>query len=167
MMSSGVHFSLSELPERYRAQVAGKLSPRKEAPVVRRKRKVSAPIRMAKRKCGMNSTEEKFNRDVLLGIGKYEAITLHLSGGNYTPDFVFTDPNDGEVCLVEVKGSYRLPSMGRSVFAFKQACAEFPMFRFLFAELGKDGRTWTIGSYRGGEEVTTVNGTAERLHSMK
>lgn len=163
-MGRDLHFSLDSLPARYREQAARKLMPQ---PKPEQKKRVVSPIRVKKDSSGMNKTEAKFNREVLLGLGKYEAITFHLSGGAYTPDFYFVDPETKEVCFIEVKGSYRLGSQGRSVFAFKQASAEYPQFRFMFAKLADDGRTWTIGTYRGDKEISCVSGTAQELHAMK
>jgi len=55
----------------------------------------------------------------------YEPITLHLMGGRYTPDFVFVFEN-GEVFLVEVKGSWQAYQSGRSSKrSLKQAAEEF------------------------------------------
>ena len=120
---------------------------------------LSSPVRMKSRpSSGMNSTEDRFNRDVLGGLGKYEAMTFNLPGGKYTPDFAFF--TGGSVVFCEVKGSYRLPSHGRSVFAFRSACAEYAGFLFCFAELMKDG-AWKVGFYRGGREIcSTVGGPA-------
>lgn len=171
-------FSLSDLPARFREQVVSKIYPETKRPAAlagakpkserkRKAKRTTAPIRMKKCAGGMNKTEAQFNRDILLGKGRYEVLTLHLAGGDYTPDFFFVNPEDGEICLFEIKGSYRLPTHGRSVFAFKQACKDYPMFRFMFAELSADGRTWTIGSYKDGMEVGVVRGTAAELHEMK
>lgn len=210
-MGSGVHFSLDQLPERYRAQVSramsapnwshvasvrphndgGKPQDRRDDKRGDDKRgndkrgndkcgndkcgggkhrhgkgggKCRAPINLPRSAAeGPNKTEERFNREMLLGRGKYEALTLHLPGGvKYTPDFVFE--NEGKVYLAEVKGNYRLPTHGRSVMAFKIACSEFPMFGFVFAELCGDGRTWKVGVYEGGLLKHTAEGTAQELH---
>lgn len=186
-MGCGFHFSLDQLPERYRAQVVrdtlglgGGQAPsggQAEGGGVRKpgnpgkpgKRAKSgrcrAPVCLPRAAAGPNRTEARFNRDVLLGRGKYEAITLRLpSGVKYTPDFVFE--YGGKVYLAEVKGGYRLPTHGRSVMAFKVACSEFPMFRFVFAELRNGGRTWRVGVYEGGTLVHTEEGTAQELHGM-
>ena len=186
-MGSGVHFSLDQLPERYRAQVARSalvggyhqsMRPHNEERAANGgdgrgdggvrggdgKGRARAPVRLP-RAAGRapNKTEERFNREMLLGRGKYEGLTLHLpSGVKYTPDFVFED--DGKVYLAEVKGGYHLPTHGRSVMAFKIACAEFPMFGFVFAELCRDGRTWKVGVYEGGLLKHTAEGTALELH---
>lgn len=186
-MGSGVHFSLDQLPERYRAQVArsalvggyhqsvrphgdgrtadnGACAGKDGQGHGKDKGKTRAPVRLP-RSAGRvpNKTEERFNREMLLGCGKYEGLTLHLpSGVRYTPDFVFED--DGKVYLAEVKGGYHLPTHGRSVMAFKIACAEFPMFGFVFAELCRDGRTWKVGVYEGGLLKHTAEGTALQLH---
>lgn len=189
-MGRGVHFSLDQLPERYRAQVmratparggdaarAEKLdsvddatTASQNAPKTAHKgfshikgKKSPSPIRLPRSKYkGPNKTEAQFNADFLFGDGKYEALTLHLpSGVKYTPDWLFED--DGDVYLVEVKGGYHLPTMGRSVMAFKIACEQFPMFGFIFAELCKDGRTWKVGIYKGGVLIKSVRGTAKEL----
>ena len=184
-MERGVRFSLSDLPERYRVQAIRQLSPKSvAAPAEGQERQqqpaaenapqpkkgksapLRAPVRMKKAEDGPNKTEAQFNREMLHGIGKYEAVTLHLPGGvKYTPDFLFE--RDGDTFLVEVKGSYRLPTHGRSVAAFKSACAQFPMFVFLFAELGKDGKTWTVGRYQDGRETGVVRGTANDLQEVE
>ena len=120
-MPSGVHFSLDSLPERYRVQVAEKLAPsvserdvgaksvEKSSRKVVRRKKVCSPVRMAKRSCGMNATEKRFQGEILLGIGKYEAFTLHLSGGNYTPDFVFETETEKWLCEVKAVGKVEEP----------------------------------------------------------
>ena len=70
---------------------------------------VAVPLRAATGK--MTQTEERYNRDVLGGKGRFEAVTLKLpGGGRYTPDFMTID--DGQVTFHEVKGSYRLGSQG-------------------------------------------------------
>jgi len=80
---------------------------------------------------GPNRTEVAFNRDILSGLGVYEAITLRLPGGSrYTPDWMWVDPESGLIHLYEVKGSYRFPSEGRALTAFREARAAFPCFRF-------------------------------------
>lgn len=68
---------------------------------------VAVPFRAAEGK--QSKTEQKYNREVLGGNGRFEAVTLHLpGGGRYTPDFMTID--DGVVTFHEVKGSYRLGS---------------------------------------------------------
>lgn len=181
-MGSGVHFRLDQLPERYRAQVTqgpiygiGMPDPVRphasEVPKASPKHKQGgkgdrprSPINLPRNAAhGPNKTEARFNREMLLGRGKYEALTLRLpSGVKYTPDFVFED--DGKVYLAEVKGGYHLPTHGRSVMAFKIACAEFPMFGFVFAELRRDGRTWKVGIYENGLLKHTNEGTAQELN---
>ena len=77
-------------------------------------------------------TEKRYNRLVLAGAGRFEAVTLHLpGGGRYTPDFMTLD--EGTVTFHEVKGSYRLASQGRALTAFQEAVAAFPCFRFVWA----------------------------------
>lgn len=89
---------------------------------------------------GPNATEAEYNARFLGGKGVYEAITLRLPGGSkYTPDWMWVDPEGGRVHLVEVKGSHRFPSEGRSRLAFDVAKKEFPMFRFVWAKKTKRG----------------------------
>lgn len=98
---------------------------------------VSVPLRPATGK--MTQTEERYNRDVLGGKGRFEAVTLRLpGGGRYTPDFMTID--DGRVTFHEVKGSYRLGSQGRAFTAFHEAAAYYPMWRFVWAKW--TGKAW-------------------------
>ncbi len=98
---------------------------------------VAVPLRAATGK--MTQTEERYNRDVLLGKGRFEAVTLRLpGGGRYTPDFMTID--DGQVTFHEVKGSYRLGSQGRAFTAFHDAAAYYPMWRFVWAHW--TGKAW-------------------------
>lgn len=84
-------------------------------------------------------TEKRYNRDVLGGKGRFEAVTLRLpGGGRYTPDFMTID--DGRVTFHEVKGSYRLGSQGRAFTAFHDAAAYYPMWRFVWARW--TGKAW-------------------------
>jgi hypothetical protein len=75
----------------------------------------------------------------------YEGITLRLAGGSrYTPDFLIASwcrPTREwfDVRLVEVKGTYRLHSHGRALTAWREARAQFPMFRFRWYMRTKDG----------------------------
>ena len=98
---------------------------------------VAVPLRAAEGK--MTQTEERYNRDLLGGKGRFEAVTLKLpGGGRYTPDFMTID--DGQVTFHEVKGSYRLGSQGRAFTAFHDAAAYYPMWRFVWAHW--TGKTW-------------------------
>ena len=98
---------------------------------------VAVPLRAAGGK--MTQTEERYNRDVLGGKGRFEAVTLRLpGGGRYTPDFMTID--DGIVTFHEVKGSYRLGSQGRAFTAFHDAAAYYPMWRFVWARW--TGKAW-------------------------
>lgn len=95
------------------------------------------PTRIA-RESKMSATERRYQRDVLLGKGRFEPITLVLPGGSrYTADFLTIE--DGVPTLTEVKGSYRLGSQGRAFTAFHEAAAAFPFFRFVWAEEKKGG----------------------------
>ena len=98
---------------------------------------VAVPLRAATGK--MTQTEERYQRDVLHGAGRFEALTLKLpGGGRYTPDFMTVD--DGVVTFHEVKGSYRLGSQGRAFTAFHDAAAYYPMWRFVWAHW--TGKAW-------------------------
>jgi hypothetical protein len=70
---------------------------------------------------------------------RFEAITLRLNNGcRYTPDFVVDA--GGSLLLIEVKNAaYKHASYGRSKMAYAQAQIDFPMFRYRWAEKGKDG----------------------------
>lgn len=98
---------------------------------------VAVPVRAAEGK--QTQTEQKYNRECLGGLGRFEAVTLHLpGGGRYTPDFMTVD--DGVVTFHEVKGSYRLGSQGRAFTAFHDAAAYYPMWRFVWAHW--TGKAW-------------------------
>mgnify|MGYP001563601948 FL=1 len=70
----------------------------------------------------------------------YEPFILHLTGGNYTPDIVGVMPN-GEMWIIEVKGSWRAYQSGRtSKRNLKQAAIEFSWLgRFFSLMPGKRG----------------------------
>lgn len=91
-----------------------------------------------------SKTEEKYNRDILGGKGRFEAVCLYLpGGGRYTPDFMTIE--DGVITFHEVKGSYRLQSQGRAWTAFKEACSAFPMWRFVWAHW--TGKVWDCKTF--------------------
>lgn len=84
-------------------------------------------------------TEKRFNAEMLNGHGVFEPITFNLRNGHkYTPDFMDVLPTT----FYEVKGDYKLPSYQRARLAFDQCVIEFPMFKFLWAEL-KEGK-WCV-----------------------
>ena len=98
---------------------------------------VEVPLRAATGR--MSKTEERYQRDVLHGAGRFEPVSLRLpGGGRYTPDFMTID--DGQVTFHEVKGSYRLGSQGRAFTAFHDAAAYYPMWRFVWAKW--TGKAW-------------------------
>lgn len=88
-----------------------------------------------------NRTEAEYNRNVLQGRGIYEPVVLRLAGGNYTPDWMTVE--DGQVVFHECKGAFRFPSESRAVLAFRTAAAQFPCFRFIWAQKQKHG-SWLI-----------------------
>lgn len=105
------------------------------------KAKAVKPVPIKVKAGKQSKTEEKYNREILGGVGRFEAVALHLpGGGRYTPDFMTVD--DGVVTFHEVKGSYRLGSQGRAYTAFHDAAAFYPMWRFVWAHW--TGKAWDI-----------------------
>jgi hypothetical protein len=103
----------------------------------------AASLQPARSRGTPNRTEAEYNRAVLAGRGTYEPLVLRLPGGNYTPDWMTVDGETGRITLHEVKGSYRFPSEGRALLAFRSAAAAFPVFRFVWAQRQKGGR-WLV-----------------------
>lgn len=151
-----MRINIDDLPEKYRQQARRQInaSTTRQAlqetlqPAERVNVQVETP-KPAKRaptaitRKGPNKTEAEYNRTMLDGRGRYEAITLRLPGGSrYTPDWAVFDANN-KVTLHEVKGSYRFHSQGRALTAFREAVAAFPMFGFVWATKQKDGR-WEV-----------------------
>ena len=101
-------------------------------------------VRKDRKPKGPNKTEQLFNREMLGGLGMYEAITLKLPGNSrYTGDWVTSvfDPQEQryETTVYEVKGSYKLGSHGRALTAFREARAAFPFLTFKWFEKQKGG----------------------------
>lgn len=72
---------------------------------------------------------------------RYEAITLRLPSGRYTPDFFVHQSTTNNVEFWEVKGPFiKNPA---SIRAFKEAIIAYPMFNFYFAQKLKTGWTTT------------------------
>ena len=102
------------------------------------KTQAAQPKAQAKGRGQPNKTEQEFNRLYLRGEGRYEAITFRLPGGSrYTPDW-YLPPTT----VAEVKGAYRFGSHGRALTAWREARAQFPAFRFVWARKGEDG--WEV-----------------------
>lgn len=109
---------------------------------------VKSPIRLPK-PLKMSGAEAEYERVLMtqfepkMGFEiKFEAISFRLPGGSrYTPDFSVWYKTELHL-LVEVKGSYRLGSAGRSHLAFKEAIAAFPHLRFRYA--AKNGQDWIV-----------------------
>jgi hypothetical protein len=89
----------------------------------------------------MSKTEMEYEDRYLFGIKhKFQPFTFHMENSlKYRPDFYLPD----EHTFIEIKGSYHLPSHGRSVLAFCQCKVEFPEFKWVMAEKQKDGG-WKI-----------------------
>lgn len=124
------HFKLEDLPERLRAQVLTDYLPKRHA---------APPMRASRG--NPNRGESEYNRVVLRGTGRFEAVILRCPGGNYTPDWMTID--DGTVTFHEVKGCYRFGSESRATLAFRSAAAAFPFWRFVWAQKRRDG-TWDV-----------------------
>jgi len=106
--------------------------------------KESLQVRKDRKPKGPNKTEQLFNREMLGGLGQYEAVTLRLPGNSrYTPDYLTSvfDPQEQryETTVYEVKGSYKLGSHGRALTAFREARAAFPFLTFKWYEKQKGG----------------------------
>ena len=148
------HFSEQWLEE-YRRKLDGALKPARKPAEAHHEsapalvpyspaESVAVPLRPAESK--QTKTEERYNREVLGGRGRFEAVTLRLpGGGRYTPDFMTVD--DGVVTFHEVKGSYRLGSQGRAYTAFHDAAAYYPMWRFVWAHW--TGKAWDVKKLAG------------------
>jgi hypothetical protein len=89
----------------------------------------------------MTATEEEFLLQWRRTIGlqtterlRFEPLTLHLNGGNYTPDFGYYDHlHDCYVCY-EIKGDYKLQSHARALLAFREARAQYKFITFRWFE---------------------------------
>lgn len=172
MARHGRHITLDDLPPAYREQAERQLraavagsEPRHEparpaAPDEARTAPLqggvppcveAAPkkVRAAMRRREPNKTEARFNREILGGAGLYEALTFHVEGGAYTPDWLLIDPNTGAPTCFEVKGAFEYPSENRTRFAFLTCRARFPFVRFRWFRLAKHG-TWREEHPEGG-----------------
>jgi len=102
--------------------------------------KTAPPIRLPK-PTAANKTEERYGHVLQIEFREsagfrieYERLTLRLDAGTrYTPDWIVWKGAE-IVLVVEVKGSFKLGSQGRSVAMFKQAICDFPHFKFRFAQ---------------------------------
>lgn len=73
----------------------------------------------------------------------YEPLTLRLTGGNYTPDFLLVMP-DHSLRIVEVKGSWKAYQSGRtSRRNLRQAAIEFAWLGRFYSLL-PDKRGWNL-----------------------
>lgn len=165
-MKHGKHITLDDLPPKYREQAERQIKAtakeyaekalagmstshwvmdlRRIADDPIPTAKESLPVRKDRKPKGPNKTEQLFNREMLGGLGQYEAITLRLPGGSrYSPDFLTSvfDPQEQryETTVYEVKGSYKLGSHGRALTAFREARAAFPFLTFKWYEKQKGG----------------------------
>jgi len=93
----------------------------------------------------MNKTEARYAAylDTMMACGNIRkwdrpGIVVYIAGHPYTPDFRVTR-NDGSKEIVEVKGSYKLHSHGRSRLAFDAARDENPEYAWTWATREGDG----------------------------
>jgi hypothetical protein len=85
-----------------------------------------------------NKTESAYNDECLGGRGQFNAITFKLAGkSRYTLDWYLFE--SGAHTVIEVKGTYKHHTRGRSLTAFKEARAQFPGFNFVWVERQPDG----------------------------
>jgi hypothetical protein len=111
--------------------------------IISRSKKKSGGSTVTKKKApakskGANKTEEAFNRDVLNGAGRFEAISFKIAGGHrYTPDFIVVSPDAIEA--YEVKGAYKFPSEGRARLAFDDARERYPSIKFYWMRKTPNG----------------------------
>lgn len=156
-MKHGKHITLDDLPPKYREQAVAQLMSEQvertaQGIVEHLLEPEEKPARKDRKPKGPNKTEQLFNREMLGGLGQYEAVTLRLPGGSrYSPDFLTSvfDPQTQqyETTVYEVKGIYRLGSHGRALTAFREARAAFPFLTFKWYEKQKGGG-W-IERYKG------------------
>lgn len=77
-------------------------------------------------------------------VAHYEPFTLHLAGGNYTPDFALV-LESGERWIVEVKGSWSAHPSGRSSKRnIKQAAVEFGWLGRFFTLMPDGAGGWSL-----------------------
>ena len=148
-MTSGVRFKLSDCSPELRRRLEASLARSGSQPLSGHGQgaenapsAVLPPVRgIQKQSKGPNKTEMRFQREILCGKGKYEAITLKLAGGSrYTPDWMLVE--NGVISLFEVKGAHRFPSEARALTAFREAREEFPCF--LFSWVVWTGKEWIL-----------------------
>lgn len=151
MARHGRHITLEDLPPAYREQAERQLrtaavgaEPRGQDPrpvPLAPTEPPAPPSGAGGRHREPNKTEARFNAEMLGGRGMYEALTFHVDGGAYTPDFLAMDPATGAPTCYEVKGSHRFPSENRARFAFLTCRARFPFVSFRWFRRTRDG--WT------------------------
>ena len=99
----------------------------------------------------MTKTEAKFIRDWIepnikagiLGGYIFQGLRIGLRNGHvYTPDFVCWSNGNLQKTVIEVKGTYKLPSYQRAKMAYDQAKIEWPEFWWMWVELNKETGAW-------------------------
>lgn len=149
---SSVKFRLEDLPENVRTQAAAKLAAGGPRSAPRAPEATSAPRRRKTRAdaphapdpwLGASKTERRFFQAFLADAFRFadvfETVRLRIAPGTfYTPDFVY-QKQDGGICAIEVKGSFRLGSASRAYTAFMCARDKFPWIEFQWWEERKDG----------------------------
>lgn len=112
-----------------------------------------SPIRVPQKR-QPNQTEARYNADKLDGNGIYEAITVRVPSGKYTPDWLYFAP-DGTIHLIEVKGAFKYGSQSGASAKFKEAVERYPGFVWTWAKWA-DGvwQEWTSPVPRAPESPT-------------
>ena len=104
---------------------------------------------------GANNTEKAFNFYILGGIGRFHPkpfVVSRVSSRRYTADYRYE--YEGVPVIVEVKGSYRLPSEGRARLAWELAAEQNHGSVFVWARNVRS-TMWEIEAwYRGGKTTS-------------
>ena len=99
----------------------------------------------------MTKTEAKFVRDWIeprIKSGEFDGYIFHglriglRNGHFYTPDFVCWSNTTLTKIVIEVKGTYKLPSYRSARQAYDQANIEWPEFWWMWVELNKETGAW-------------------------
>lgn len=103
---------------------------------------------------GPNHTEQRFNLAILCNRGRFhpEPFTVSKTAGRrYTADYACSF--DGVPVVIEVKGSYKLPSENRARLAWELAAEQNPGTVFVWAR-NVDRSMWDCEAWYAGGAVT-------------
>lgn len=161
-MSNGLVWKMSDLPPHMRAQVARQLgqSPTAKAGdgqkrVPHAAKALPNRVQRARSSTKMSHTEERFVGRFCPSrswtVLRFEPFSIWVSGGfRYTPDFLVQTGN-GELLIVETKGSWRLQSHSRARIAFADASTRTPGFVFCWAKENKKHNDFSLEFWRCGK----------------